>query len=184
MTTRRRLLRLALLAAMPVPVLAPAVAQERRGGVRTLEWRDLVPPDFDADAIYKRYIDAVAEMGEDDPRAETRRREVLEAFANAPVVTALDGALVRIPGYPVPLDGDSRNVKSFLLVPFYGACIHVPPPPPNQIVHVVADKPTRLPGAITDPIWATGTLAAKGSRTDLGDAGYTLRLREMRRYRA
>ncbi|MFP3457944.1 DUF3299 domain-containing protein, partial [Psychrobacter sp. SIMBA_152] len=55
---------------------------------------------------------------------------------DAPVVEALDGKKVRIPGYVVQLEGDADNVTEFLLVPYFGACIHVPPPPPNQIIHV------------------------------------------------
>lgn len=187
MITRRRAIATALVTPLAVAPFASR-AQEKRppvaGGPRTLQWRDLVPGTFDLDAIYKRYAEAVSEMGEDDPRAETKRREVAESFATAPVVTELDGAQVRLPGYPVPLDGDGRSLKSFLLVPFYGACIHVPPPPPNQIVHVVSDKPARLPGPITDPLWVTGVMSVKPTRTELAEAGYTLRLRELRRYRA
>ncbi|MBL8697970.1 MAG: DUF3299 domain-containing protein [Alphaproteobacteria bacterium] len=186
MTPRRRLLAIALSAPLGLRATI-AAAQERRGaagGPRTLQWRDLVPGGFDIDAIYKRYAEAVAEMGEDDPRAEEKRREVAAAFAQAPVVAELDGSIVRLPGYPVPLDGDVRAMKSFLLVPFYGACIHVPPPPPNQIVHVVADKPVRLPGPITDPVWATGVMRVQPARTELAEAGYTLQLRELKRYRA
>src|SRR6187549_1707175 len=53
-----------------------------------------------------------------------------------PALKALDGKSVRIPGYMVPLEDDSEIVSEFLLVPYVGACIHTPPPPPNQIVQV------------------------------------------------
>ena len=58
----------------------------------------------------------------------------------------LDGKPVRIPGYLLPLEFDGDKVSEFLLVPYVGACIHTPPPPPNQIVHVVADKPFATKG--------------------------------------
>ena len=54
----------------------------------------------------------------------------------SPSLKALDGKLVKIPGYMVPLEDDSEVVSEFLLVPYVGACIHTPPPPPNQIVQV------------------------------------------------
>ena len=56
------------------------------------------------------------------------------------VVAELNGKRVRIGGYVVPLDFEATTIKEFLLVPFVGACIHVPPPPANQIVYVKADK--------------------------------------------
>lgn len=58
---------------------------------------------------------------------------------NAPVVKALDGQNIRLPGYIVPLEvSEEGRTTEFLLVPYFGACIHVPPPPSNQIVHVKA----------------------------------------------
>ena len=77
-----------------------------------------------------------------------RREEITEkrrARAEA-VNTELDGQNVRIPGYLLPLDFDGKKVTEFLLVPYVGACIHVPPPPPNQIVHVRPDEAVDDPG--------------------------------------
>jgi hypothetical protein len=48
----------------------------------------------------------------------------------------LDEQEVRIPGFVVPLEGDAKTVTAFLLVPYFGACIHVPPPPTNQVIYV------------------------------------------------
>ena len=73
------------------------------------------------------------------------------------VVASLDGKRVQIGGYVVPLDFDATRVKEFLLVPFVGACIHVPPPPPNQIVYVKAEGGVDVKGTF-DPVWVTGTL--------------------------
>ena len=55
--------------------------------------------------------------------------------------TSLNGKLVRMPGYLLPIEFAGNRVTEFLLVPWVGACIHTPPPPPNQIVYVKADKP-------------------------------------------
>jgi hypothetical protein len=91
----------------------------------------------------------------------------------APVVTALDGKRVRIGGYVVSLDFDSTRVKEFLLVPFVGACIHVPPPPANQIVYVKSDQGFDVSGAF-EPVWVTGTLKVTTAFTGLAEAGYSL----------
>lgn len=82
------------------------------------------------------------------------------------VNTALDDQLVRMPGYLLPLEFSGKQVTEFLLVPWVGACIHTPPPPPNQIVHVKAVKPVGNIGLFA-PIWVTGRMAARPTRTNL-----------------
>jgi hypothetical protein len=86
----------------------------------------------------------------------------------------LDGAGVRIPGFIVPLDiGKDGLVSEFFLVPYFGACIHVPPPPPNQIVYVKVDKGIAL-DSIYEAYWVTGKLKVARKSTQLGAAAYSL----------
>jgi hypothetical protein len=86
----------------------------------------------------------------------------------------LDGAGVRIPGFIVPLDvGKDGLVSEFFLVPYFGACIHVPPPPPNQIVYVKVDKGIAL-DSIYEAYWVTGKLKVAKKSTQLGAAAYSL----------
>ncbi len=91
----------------------------------------------------------------------------------ASVVQALDGKRVHIGGYIVPLDFEATRIKEFLLVPFVGACIHVPPPPANQIVYVKAERGFDVKGSF-DPVWVTGTLKVTPAFTGLAEAGYSL----------
>jgi hypothetical protein len=91
----------------------------------------------------------------------------------APVVESLDGKRVVIGGYVVPLSFDSTRVTDFLLVPFVGACIHVPPPPANQIVYVKVEQGFDVKGTF-DPVWVTGMLKVTPAFTGLADAGYSL----------
>jgi uncharacterized protein len=93
--------------------------------------------------------------------------------APAPVVDSLDGKRVRIGGYVVPLDFEATSVKEFLLVPFVGACIHVPPPPANQIIYVKSDEGFGVKGSF-DPVYVTGTLKVMATSTGLADAGYSI----------
>jgi hypothetical protein len=109
------------------------------------------------------------------PQAEGRWMSgpLQPADASAPVVAELDGKRVRIGGYVVSLDFDATKVKEFLLVPFVGACIHVPPPPANQIVYVRSEPGFEVTGMF-DPVWVTGVLKATTAHTGLAEAGYSL----------
>jgi len=97
------------------------------------------------------------------------------------LVHNLDGQLIRMPGYLLPLEYSGKAVSEFLLVPFVGACIHVPPPPLNQIVFVVVDKPF-TPRGIYTPVWVTGRISTKPTQKTLSlvdgtsnvNAGYFL----------
>ena len=73
---------------------------------------------------------------------------------------------MRLGGYVVPLDFDGSKVTGFLLVPYMGACIHVPPPPPNQIVYVHTKEPIEI-DEIFEAVYATGTFEADLMSTEL-----------------
>jgi hypothetical protein len=90
------------------------------------------------------------------------KRKQMAQQANA----ALDGQTIRLPGYLLPLEFSGKRVTEFLLVPWVGACIHTPPPPPNQIVYVKTVKPFEMSG-VFQPIWVTGQLAAKAAKQSL-----------------
>lgn len=89
------------------------------------------------------------------------------------VVTEYNGKRVKIGGYVVPLDFESTTIKEFLLVPFVGACIHVPPPPVNQIIYVKVEKGLEISGSF-DPVSVTGTIKTEEAFTGLADAGYSI----------
>ena len=76
-------------------------------------------------------------------------------------------------GFVVPLEGTETLTTEFLLVPYFGACIHVPPPPSNQIVYVKFEKGIPIDN-IYDAIWVTGTLSTDGWQGDIASVGYRL----------
>ena len=82
------------------------------------------------------------------------------------VVNALDGQRVKLAGYLLPLEYSEKGNTQFLLVPYVGACIHVPPPPPNQIVYVRLSKKFVVTDLFT-PVWLTGTMRTKASSKSL-----------------
>ncbi|KNC69173.1 DUF3299 domain-containing protein [Pseudoalteromonas sp. R96] len=92
---------------------------------------------------------------------------------DAPVVKSLDGKQVSLPGFVVPLEGDSEVITEFLLVPYFGACIHVPPPPPNQIVHVKIKNGVPI-DSLYDAITVTGTMKVATWKGDLAQTGYKM----------
>ncbi|GGU48927.1 hypothetical protein GCM10009504_01650 [Pseudomonas laurentiana] len=89
-------------------------------------------------------------------------------------VASMNGKHIRLGGYPVPLETDAKGKSTlFFLVPYPGACIHVPPPPPNQLVLVRYPKGLKLDDIYT-PLWVTGTLKVEKVSNDLADAAYAL----------
>ncbi len=86
----------------------------------------------------------------------------------------LDGQAIRLPGYIVPLEvNEAGRTTEFLLVPYFGACIHVPPPPSNQIVHVRSELGGKLE-ELYQPYWIEGAMQVKASTSELADAGYQM----------
>ena len=93
--------------------------------------------------------------------------------ADMELVTTWAGQKVRLPGYVVPIEFDGTLVTGFLLVPYMGACIHVPPPPPNQIVYVPIKEPIDF-DELFDAVYAIGTFDAELSSTELAQVGYRI----------
>jgi uncharacterized protein len=85
-----------------------------------------------------------------------------------------DGKMVSIPGFMVPLEDDADNVTEFLLVPFAGACIHVPPPPPNQMVYIKMNPTSKVKVTFVDPIVVTGVLKISTTTSPYGDVSYNM----------
>jgi hypothetical protein len=122
----------------------------------------------------------------------TRRKLMAEQQrkAGSKLNAVLNGQFVRMPGYLLPLEFSGKLVSEFLLVPWVGACIHTPPPPPNQIVHVKLDTPVEFTGLFA-PVWVTGRMAAAMAKTSLYlidgsstiDIGYTLQASKVEDYR-
>lgn len=95
-------------------------------------------------------------------------------FGTLHTVAALDGRKVRLPGYVVPLGtDDAGRMNEFFFVPFYGACIHVPPPPPNMMVHVTLPHGVDTP-SLWDPFWLKGVLRTETTRNSLAASAYAM----------
>ena len=86
----------------------------------------------------------------------------------------LNNKLVSVPGFMVPLEDDADRVTEFILVPFAGACIHVPPPPPNQMIYVKLQHNQKAKMSFTEPIIVTGRLHVTTVDSPYGDISFIM----------
>lgn len=153
--------------------------QERKGGK---------PPASQREAARKARAALLARKVDPDRLLAERDRIIRERTAYATWVDkGLEGTTIRMSGYLLPLEFEGTRVTEFLLVPWVGACIHTPPPAPNQIVYVKASSAVETSGKF-DPVTVTGRMAAKASvrelflvdGSDFIDVGYSLQATQVR----
>ncbi|RLK38689.1 DUF3299 domain-containing protein [Cupriavidus plantarum] len=167
-------------AAQPSIPESPPASGTPTDNFRDIDWQALLPKGWDPMAPFKGL--KLDEMEDNDPRAEAAMDKARKFWQTAPIEPSLDGAAVRLPGFVVSLDGEGEAIREFLLVPYFGACIHVPPPPANQVVHVRTNRP--LDGLRTmDTVWIRGTLRVERAETMMGEAGYGMKDAMLEPYR-
>lgn len=160
------------------------------GRYNTIEWTDLIPQD-DLDALLDppEYLDEIEDGSPEDdlasdirtaPASITGRYE--EALVSQRIKPEFDKQRIRIPGFIVPLEyNEMQTITTFFLVPFFGACIHYPPPPPNQIIYAEFEPGIQLE-ALYDPYWIEGTLFTKLIENDMATAAYTMQVDRIEEY--
>jgi hypothetical protein len=137
---------------------APAAAGTAPGEI---DWLELMPPED---------LEAIKNM----PPVDHNGFLAADQFMSFNTVPRFDGLEGRIAGYIVPLDTDAEGLMTeFFLVPYFGACIHVPPPPPNQIILGKLDEPIPMTD-LYSPYWIDGTFKIERSDNELGASAYTM----------
>ncbi|KQP21043.1 DUF3299 domain-containing protein [Pseudorhodoferax sp. Leaf265] len=175
MPTRR-----AALAACAAAALAPLAA--RAAQFREITWTELVPAGWDPAKDLQGLSSGAGGLQDTDPRAKELMDKLREIWDNAPTVAAMNGIDAKLPGYLVPLEEGKQGIREFLLVPYFGACIHTPPPPSNQILLGRAEKP--FTGLRTmEAVWVYGRLEIERAPSSMGVAGYTMRVAKVEKYR-
>jgi len=187
--TRRHALRIALaglgalcldpVGAQPAPAASIGAAKAPGGAPVEIKWDDLVPKGWDP--MKGLATGNLGLLNDGDPKAQDMLNKLREAWDNAPTVAALNGAAIKLPGYLVPLDETKAGITEFLLVPYFGACIHTPPPPANQIVLVQPAKPLQGFRSM-DTVWVRGTLRVARTGSPMGTSGYRLEAALIDRY--
>lgn len=135
----------------------------------------MIAPGYDADSILERYQPQIDSIKHGSDAAFALYDKMQAEFDNAPSNDSLANRKVSIPGFIAPLEQENGIITEFLLVPYFGACIHSPPPPANQTVYVKAagDYGIKLKDSY-NPIWVSGALTIDGTATDIGTAGYQI----------
>jgi hypothetical protein len=155
---------------------ATAATPPAPGQAQTIEWEELIPEDerrnFTAGPppATHDYLSGEGGLAAQQPM-------------NYTVNGKLEGKAIRIPGFIVPLELDAQGkVTEFFLVPYFGACIHVPPPPPNQMLYVTVAKGIQL-DSMYAAYWVTGKLSTKTKQTRLGAAAYSMSASNLEEYK-
>lgn len=155
---------------------SPVFAAGKTDAVTTIGWSDLVPADARKDLFNPAKVDH--SKGPERPRSSPLgTQDSLDTASSAPAaptVSTYDNRQIKMPGYVVPVDYDKDGrIIRFFLVPYFGACTHVPAPPTNQIVYVRYPQGFQ-PAALYEPFWVTGTLKVEAIHSELAESGYSM----------
>ena len=150
-------------------------------GIREISWEELLP-EGEEERLAQLYQRQLAMLYAGGPIAEGSPADQMIQIGTFNTVAELDEQKVRIPGYTVPFEfGANAEIREFLLVPYYGACLHAPPPPPNQTVFAITETPIKLRN-LAQAVWIEGTLHTEIQESELADAAYTIRVDRVETY--
>lgn len=162
--SRRQMITTAM-ASAALPTLA------RANTAIEITWDDLIPPGVP-------YSEIIAE-GEMDESNDIWR-PIFDTNATK-LNPTLDGAYIKMPGFIIPIELLASGVNSFVLVPYVGACLHTPPPPPNQLVFVTTNTPWPNDD-LWEAVWVTGQMQHEVRSTEVAETGYALKADAMEVY--
>jgi uncharacterized protein len=169
---------LLLLISLSAALLAPATLAS--DPFKTTPWESLVPKNWDPAKEFKALN--LGALQDSDPRAMDALSKMKDSWGNAPTEPSMEGAKIKISGFAIPLEMTGDKVTEFLLVPYFGACIHTPPPPANQIIHVVSKQPLASMRTM-DAVTVSGTMGLSRADSPWGTSGYRLAVHKVEPYR-
>jgi len=148
-----------------------------------IDWVALMPED-DLSALLNRpeFLNDIADGSAADSVDDFASKQLedeqaqryQQALVSTRVIEAFDGKAIRIPGFIVPLEqNDEQKATAFFVVPYFGACLHMPPPPPNQILYVEYKEGIAVEN-LYDPYWFEGTVKIDNHESALGTSAYSL----------
>ena len=163
---------------------APAVSADAQS-YEDIDWTELMPAE-DLSALLNRpaFLDDIADGSAQDSLDNFQQRQLEDeqaqqyqaALSSTRVIQGFDGKAIRIPGFIVPLEqNEDKEVTRFFIVPYFGACLHMPPPPPNQILYVESEQGITLEN-LFDPYWFEGVVSIEQKVDAMGTSAYSLSL--------
>ena len=161
--------------------LPPVKPRTQVGDYEDIGWDSLLPEGWSVEKVMEDLnLDA---LGDNDPKAREAMKKIREMWDKAPANPKLDNKRVSIAGFVVPLDGEREKTREFLLVPYFGACIHAPAPPANQVIHVVVSK-TASTIKLTPAALIYGTIRVVRSDTKLAVTTYEMTIDKAEPFKA
>jgi len=151
--------------------LPPVKSRRPSGDYEDIGWDSLLPEGWSVEKVMEDLN--LNGLGDNDPKAREAMKKIREMWDKAPANPKLDNRRVSIAGFVVPLDGEREKTREFLLVPYFGACIHAPAPPANQVIHVVVSK-TASTIKFTPAALISGTIRVVRSDTKLAVTTYEM----------
>ena len=151
--------------------LPPMKPRAPSGGYEDIGWDSLLPEGWSVEKVMDDL--KLNELGDNDPKAREALTKIREMWDKAPANPKLNNKRVSVAGFVVPLDGEREKTRDFLLVPYFGACIHAPAPPANQVIHVVVSK-TASAVKLTPAALVYGTIRVVRSDTKLAVTTYEM----------
>ena len=174
---RRKLSSLLALTCIQMGLPSYALAKE----FPDMSWDQLVPKDWRPDRSLSMIVKRTGLLDDSDPAVIQLMEKIRKVWDNAPTISELNGKKIRIAGYAVPLDLTPEKINNMLLVPYFGACVHTPPPPANQIIFGHSEKSLNI--EMMNAVWLSGTLATEKKATDMGVSGYRLDIAKIEPYK-
>lgn len=167
-----------------------AVAKTPLPKFKTIDWDNLMPEE-DLNALLNppSYIDDLEDSSLEDLTNEQLQIDLTDALddryqqalVSTKIIKEMDGQAVRIPGFVVPVEFDEETITEFFLVPYFGACIHSPPPPPNQIIYVHAPDGLKL-NTLYDPFWISGIISTTLIENYMATSAYSMQMKSYEPY--
>jgi uncharacterized protein len=154
------------------PTTPPLFGSRPAAPTALLAWGQLIAPGWNG--LKQTRPADLQSLSDNDPRAAELLKEMRRTLDNAPVNLAWVNQAVRIAGYVVPLEQGKDGLTEFLLVPYHGACIHTPPPPANQIIHVFTRKRPVQGVQTMDTVVVSGVLGFARNDSGLGVSSWRI----------
>ena len=158
----------------------PPMKRAPSGDYQDIGWDSLLPEGWSVEKIMESLN--LNALSDNDPKAREALKKLREMWDKAPANAKLNNKRVSIAGFVVPLDGEREKTREFLLVPYFGACIHAPAPPANQVIHVVVGK-TASAIKLAPAALISGTIRVVHSDTKLAVTSYEMTVDKVEPYK-
>jgi len=154
-------------------------------------WLDLIPKE-DLDALLNppEYLNDIIDGSEEDILDTPVKNEsesiddyrYKQALISRNIQEKVNNTAIRIPAFIVPLEfDDDQNITQFFMVPFFGACLHLPPPPPNQTIFVDYPQGLKLESTY-DAYWVSGIITTSVVENDMATSAYAIEMHDIEMY--